>query len=108
MKNNNNDGNGFSMIPTSRVWKLLRKISQVENMMFSAISHCQPLKEPDMPSCIHRASISLSVNVLADSVMTLFIGIEWLWSRLEISGYEEYSGIEYRSSGCTEEYNVVK
>lgn len=34
--------------------------------------------------------------------------IEWLWSRLEMSGYEEYSGTEYRSPGCTEEYNVVK
>lgn len=35
-------------------------------------------------------------------------GIEWLWSRLEMSGYEEYSETGYRSPGCTEEYNVVK
>ncbi|KAI5082028.1 hypothetical protein GOP47_0001771 [Adiantum capillus-veneris] len=34
--------------------------------------------------------------------------IEWLWSRLEMSGYEEYSGTEYRSSGCTEEYNIIR
>ncbi|MCO5553663.1 hypothetical protein L7F22_007189 [Adiantum nelumboides] len=34
--------------------------------------------------------------------------IEWLWSRVEMSGYEEYSGSEYRSSGCTEEYNVIR
>lgn len=35
-------------------------------------------------------------------------GIEWLWSRVEMSGYEEYSEKEYRSPGCTEEYNVLK
>ncbi|GJU20784.1 heteroglycan glucosidase 1 [Tanacetum coccineum] len=34
-------------------------------------------------------------------------GIHWLRSRIEISGYEEYSGTEYRSAGCTEEYVVI-
>ncbi|KAF0909453.1 hypothetical protein E2562_036319 [Oryza meyeriana var. granulata] len=33
---------------------------------------------------------------------------QWLHSRIEINGYEEYSGTEYRSAGCTEEYNVVR
>ncbi|KAM0903799.1 hypothetical protein ACQ4PT_018437 [Festuca glaucescens] len=33
---------------------------------------------------------------------------QWLHSRIEINGYEEYSGTEYRSAGCTEEYKVVK
>ncbi|KNA15567.1 hypothetical protein SOVF_097260 [Spinacia oleracea] len=35
-------------------------------------------------------------------------GIQWLHSRVEINGYEEYSGTEYRSPGCTEEYSVIE
>ncbi|XP_002883444.2 uncharacterized protein LOC9321644 isoform X2 [Arabidopsis lyrata subsp. lyrata] len=35
-------------------------------------------------------------------------GIQWLHSRIDINGYEEYSGTEYRSAGCTEEYNVIE
>ncbi|XP_031502686.1 uncharacterized protein LOC116265867 isoform X1 [Nymphaea colorata] len=33
---------------------------------------------------------------------------EWLHSRLEVNGYEEYSGVEYRSAGCTEEYSIAE
>ncbi|XP_047971448.1 alpha-glucosidase 2-like isoform X1 [Salvia hispanica] len=33
---------------------------------------------------------------------------QWLHSRVEINGYEEYSGLEYRSSGCSEEYSVIE
>lgn len=35
-------------------------------------------------------------------------GTQWLHSRVEMNGYEEYSGIEYRSAGCSEEYTVIK
>ncbi|XP_044481908.1 alpha-glucosidase 2 isoform X2 [Mangifera indica] len=35
-------------------------------------------------------------------------GSQWLCSRIEIDGYEEYCGTEYRSIGCTEEYNVLE
>ncbi|KAE8685621.1 KOW domain-containing family protein [Hibiscus syriacus] len=35
-------------------------------------------------------------------------GRQWLHRRVEINGYEEYSGMEYRSAGCTEEYNVIQ
>lgn len=34
-------------------------------------------------------------------------GTQWLHSRIDISGYEEYSGTEYRSAGCSEEYSVI-
>ncbi|XP_058777569.1 uncharacterized protein LOC131651863 isoform X2 [Vicia villosa] len=34
-------------------------------------------------------------------------GIQWLHRKIEISGYEEYSGIEYRSAGCSEEYSII-
>ncbi|CAA7012973.1 unnamed protein product [Microthlaspi erraticum] len=34
-------------------------------------------------------------------------GVQWLHSRIDINGYEEYSGTEYRSAGCTEEYNII-
>ncbi|KAI3728016.1 hypothetical protein L6452_16641 [Arctium lappa] len=34
-------------------------------------------------------------------------GTQWLHSRVEINGYEEYSGTEYRSAGCTEQYTVI-
>ncbi|KAL8150501.1 hypothetical protein V2J09_020309 [Rumex salicifolius] len=34
--------------------------------------------------------------------------IQWLLSRVEINGYEEYSGTDYRSAGCTEEYTVIR
>ncbi|ONM53035.1 heteroglycan glucosidase 1 [Zea mays] len=33
---------------------------------------------------------------------------QWLHSRIEIHGYEEYSGTEYRSAGCTEQYKVIR
>ncbi|XP_075494654.1 uncharacterized protein LOC142532231 isoform X2 [Primulina tabacum] len=35
-------------------------------------------------------------------------GIQWLHSRVEINGYEEYTGLEYRSAGCSEEYSATK
>ncbi|KAL5724729.1 alpha-glucosidase [Ranunculus cassubicifolius] len=35
-------------------------------------------------------------------------GTQWLHSRVEIDGYEEYGGVEYRSCGCSEEYAVVE
>lgn len=35
-------------------------------------------------------------------------GTQWLHSRVEIDGYEEYSGTEYRSAGCSEEYSVIE
>lgn len=34
-------------------------------------------------------------------------GTQWLHSRVDINGYEEYSGMEYRSAGCSEEYTVI-
>lgn len=41
------------------------------------------------------------------SMMHLPSGTQWLHSRIEVNGYEEYSGTEYRSAGCSEEYEVV-
>ncbi|XP_052211449.1 uncharacterized protein LOC127814178 isoform X2 [Diospyros lotus] len=35
-------------------------------------------------------------------------GTQWLHSRVEVNGYEEYSGTEYRSAGCSEEYTVIE
>ncbi|KAI4365348.1 hypothetical protein MLD38_021341 [Melastoma candidum] len=35
-------------------------------------------------------------------------GTQWLHSRIDINGYEEYSGREYRSAGCSEDYAVVE
>jgi hypothetical protein len=34
--------------------------------------------------------------------------MQWLHSRVDSGGYEEYSGTEYQSTGCTEEYKVVR
>ncbi|KAL8266855.1 hypothetical protein R6Q59_004199 [Mikania micrantha] len=34
-------------------------------------------------------------------------GTQWLHSRVEMNGYEEYSSTEYRSAGCTEKYTVL-
>ncbi|WOL09513.1 hypothetical protein Cni_G18266 [Canna indica] len=42
------------------------------------------------------------------SMVHLPSGTQWLHSRVEIDGYEEYSGTEYRSAGCSEEYKVVR
>ncbi|XP_068325749.1 uncharacterized protein [Pyrus communis] len=42
------------------------------------------------------------------SMMHCPSGTQWLHSRVDINGYEEYSGTEYRSAGCTEEYNVTE
>ncbi|PKA53016.1 putative alpha-glucosidase [Apostasia shenzhenica] len=41
------------------------------------------------------------------SMIHLPSGTQWLHSRVEIDGYEEYSGVEYRSAGCSEEYKVI-
>uniref|UniRef100_A0A2N9EDB9 DUF5110 domain-containing protein n=1 Tax=Fagus sylvatica TaxID=28930 RepID=A0A2N9EDB9_FAGSY len=35
-------------------------------------------------------------------------GTQWLQSKFDVNGYEEYSGTEYRSAGCSEEYNVIE
>ncbi|KAK6158548.1 hypothetical protein DH2020_005862 [Rehmannia glutinosa] len=35
-------------------------------------------------------------------------GTQWLHSRVDVNGYEEYSGVEYRSAGCPEEYSVIE
>uniref|UniRef100_A0A7N0VDJ9 Alpha-glucosidase n=2 Tax=Kalanchoe fedtschenkoi TaxID=63787 RepID=A0A7N0VDJ9_KALFE len=35
-------------------------------------------------------------------------GTQWLHSRVEVDGYEEYSGSEYRSAGWSEEYTVLE
>ncbi|XP_010551672.1 PREDICTED: uncharacterized protein LOC104822230 isoform X2 [Tarenaya hassleriana] len=42
------------------------------------------------------------------SMKHLPTGVQWLHSRIDINGYEEYSNPEYRSAGCTEEYNVIE
>lgn len=34
-------------------------------------------------------------------------GTQWLHSRVDLDGYEEYSSVEYRSAGCLEEYTVI-
>ncbi|CAN1306372.1 Alpha-glucosidase 2 [Linum perenne] len=39
-------------------------------------------------------------------IYTLFY--MWLQSRIDIDGYEEYSGTEYRSAGCSEAYSVIE
>ena len=41
-------------------------------------------------------------------IRNLLSGTQWLHSRIEINGYEEYSGTEYRSAGCSEEYSVIE
>lgn len=35
-------------------------------------------------------------------------GQELLEGRYDMGGYEEYSGFEYRSAGCTEPYSVTE
>ncbi|KAL3619125.1 hypothetical protein CASFOL_036695 [Castilleja foliolosa] len=42
------------------------------------------------------------------SMVHLPSGSQWLHSRVDVDGYEEYSGVEYRSAGCSEEYSVVE
>ncbi|XXG78098.1 hypothetical protein AAC387_Pa08g2114 [Persea americana] len=42
------------------------------------------------------------------SMVHLPSGTQWLHSRVEVDGYEEYSAVEYRSPGCSEEYTVIK
>lgn len=43
-----------------------------------------------------------------DSTFNLLAGTQWLHSRVEINGYEEYCGTEYRSPGCSEEYSIIE
>jgi hypothetical protein len=46
----------------------------------------------------------------ASSLLHVFldVGTQWLQSKFDVNGYEEYSGTEYRSAGCSEEYNVIE
>ena len=48
--------------------------------------------------------------MLSDSRRALLSksGRQWLKSRVDFGGYEEYSGTEYRSAGCSEEYLIVR
>ncbi|XP_020571578.1 uncharacterized protein LOC110018570 [Phalaenopsis equestris] len=41
------------------------------------------------------------------SMIHLPSATQWLHSRVEVGGYEEYSGVEYRCAGCSEEYKVT-
>lgn len=34
-------------------------------------------------------------------------GVQWLDSKIDMYGYEEYSGVQNRSAGCYEEYRVI-
>ncbi|KAJ4930459.1 hypothetical protein NE237_014248 [Protea cynaroides] len=42
------------------------------------------------------------------SMMHFPSGTQWLHSRIEMDGYEEYSGTENRSAGCYEEYTILE
>ncbi|KAI3859641.1 hypothetical protein MKX03_031155 [Papaver bracteatum] len=43
------------------------------------------------------------------SMQHLPSGTQWLHNMVEeVDGYEEYSGIEYRSAGCSEEYTITE
>ncbi|KAL2472227.1 heteroglycan glucosidase 1 [Abeliophyllum distichum] len=35
-------------------------------------------------------------------------GTQWLHSRVDVNGYEEYNSVEYRFAGCLEEYSVIE
>lgn len=53
-------------------------------------------------TCVGRVAKPLII------CLEFMIGTQWLQSRVEMNGYEEYSGTEYRSAGCTEEYTVLE
>ncbi|KAJ3694752.1 hypothetical protein LUZ60_000129 [Juncus effusus] len=42
------------------------------------------------------------------SMIHLPTDTEWLYSRIESDGYEEYTDSEYQSSGCTEKYEIIR
>nr|XP_016437343.1 PREDICTED: uncharacterized protein LOC107763363 [Nicotiana tabacum] len=48
------------------------------------------------------------IYILSYSSIFPVTGTQWLHSRVEVNGYEEYSGREYRSPGCTEYYSVIE
>ncbi|KAI8530784.1 hypothetical protein RHMOL_Rhmol11G0086100 [Rhododendron molle] len=50
------------------------------------------------------ALVDLLLIILGDTVP----GTQWLHSRVEVNGYEEFSGTEYRSAGWSEPYNVIE
>lgn len=50
------------------------------------------------------ALVDLLLIILGDTVP----GTQWLHSRVEVNGYEEFSGTEYRSAGWSEPYKVIE
>ncbi|KAF7093983.1 hypothetical protein CFC21_096348 [Triticum aestivum] len=84
----------------------------------------RPIPDMDKPSGQEGADLSKTLIILKSgdwflkivpwiggriiSMTHLPSDSQWLHSRIEIHGYEEYSRTEYRSAGCTEEYKIVR
>ncbi|EPS66368.1 hypothetical protein M569_08405 [Genlisea aurea] len=72
------------------------------------------IPELDAVSLEHKWSVELSktpIQIKAgewEAKVVPWIGTQWLHSRIDIDGYEEYSGTEYRSAGCHEQYSVIR
>ncbi|KAF2315710.1 hypothetical protein GH714_040239 [Hevea brasiliensis] len=71
-----------------------------------------PLENDVLKSSKHIPNVEevsrLRGGELSKIPIELKSGTQWLHSRIEIDGYEEYSATEYRSAGCSEEYKVIE
>eukprot|EP00271_Cylindrocystis_brebissonii_P002380 TRINITY_DN12974_c0_g1_i1.p1 TRINITY_DN12974_c0_g1~~TRINITY_DN12974_c0_g1_i1.p1 ORF type:complete len:810 (-),score=150.92 TRINITY_DN12974_c0_g1_i1:473-2902(-) len=72
----------------------------------------EEMEEEREPMALKGGQWALKVNPWAGgriiSMVHIPSGREWLESRMELGGYEEYSGTEYRSPGCSEPYTVLQ
>ncbi|CAN6209969.1 unnamed protein product [Urochloa humidicola] len=111
----------LTMPPESEVSSLVAT-SELKNM--KRLEMIRPIPDIDEPSGQEGAELSkIPVDLKSGdwllkvvpwiggriiSMTHLPSDSQWLHSRIEINGYEEYSGTEYRSAGCTEEYKVIR
>ncbi|KAL2489803.1 heteroglycan glucosidase 1 [Forsythia ovata] len=55
-----------------------------------------------------RTPVEIKSGDWALKVVPWMGGTQWLHSRVDVNGYEEYSSVEYRSAGCFEEYSDIE
>ncbi|BBH02722.1 heteroglycan glucosidase 1 [Prunus dulcis] len=83
--------------------EVVKLVSTSEKQYRSRLENAKAIPDVEVTSAHKGIELSRTPVELKGGDWT-----QWLHSRVEVNGYEEYSGTEYRSAGCTEEYNVTE
>ncbi|KAJ9134950.1 hypothetical protein P3X46_032186, partial [Hevea brasiliensis] len=80
------------------VSKLVSTSKKQYRSHLESCKHIPDIKEVSGPKDAELSKIPIELKC----------GTKWLHGRIEIDGYEEYIGTEYRSARCFEEYKVIE